>query len=974
LYDRSVLTAAEEHVLGKRAAASPGGISSIQSLHESVRKAAVEFGLDRLTEPQRRALKPILHGQNVLLVAPTGSGKTEAALLPVFSKMVERGPVTGISAIYITPLRALNRDMLRRLQGWGRRLHIEIQVRHGDTPKSVRRKQSLKPPDLLITTPETLQAILPGSRMQRNLKTLRTVIVDEIHQIAENKRGAQLALGLERLRAVVARDFQRIGLSATVGSPNIAAQLLTGSGSPPKIIQVEVPKSFKYRVEWPVPTEEDYELAQTLYTSPEAAARITRIKEMVDSHKSTLIFVNSRQIAEMLAVRFGVLDQSIGIHHGSLSREERHRIEDSFKSGETRAIICTSTLELGIDIGTVDMVLQYLSPRQVTPLIQRVGRSGHRLGLVSRGHVISAFTDDSLESIAAIRRARQKKLEPLIVQENALDVLAHQIAGMVMDRGEIKEKEAYKLSAKAYPYRGLSFEDFHEVVVYLEQIGLLGRKQEGLTRTRNTRSYYFENLSMIPDERRYPVVDLTADRFIGTVGDEFMLYRARLGLNFICRGLVWRIKQISEDGRVYVLPVEDPTAALPGWDGEILPVPYELANEAGTIRREIGDLLSKEGPKHVVNRLSKKYPAERYALRKIVEEIAEHIDRGAPVPNDRTVLVEGFDRYMIINSCLGESANNTLGRICDNLLSERGITRFWWADGYRVLIELTSQVTNIDFPRVAKEIFSMSQQEAERRFFNQIKARFPFGYYMKFVAERFGALARGRSLPESEQTDFAHRFLNTPVYKETMRQALLEKVDIERVKEILSSVARGETVVETLISTEKPTPISYHILNRFAEIPEVMAPETVEKETIDRIKNAILSTSTEILCVNCGGTSENVWIKDLPDRPVCAQCQSPLIAVHRRPKPWAQTVVKKWIDRQPLSEEETKILSDTRRNADIVLSYGKSGIMAMMVYGVGPQTASRILAKMHYNEEALFRDLLEAKLKYIQTRPFWEAG
>ncbi|MDH5703973.1 MAG: DEAD/DEAH box helicase, partial [Aigarchaeota archaeon] len=205
----------------------------------------MEFGLDRLTEPQRRALKPILRGQNVLLVAPTGSGKTEAALLPVFSKMVERRPGTGISAIYITPLRALNRDMLRRLEGWGRRLHIEIQVRHGDTPKSVRRKQSLKPPDLLITTPETLQAILPGSRMQRNLKTLRTVIVDEIHQIAENKRGAQLALGLERLRAVVGGDFQRIGLSATVGSPNIAAQLLTGSGSPTKIIQVEVPKSFK---------------------------------------------------------------------------------------------------------------------------------------------------------------------------------------------------------------------------------------------------------------------------------------------------------------------------------------------------------------------------------------------------------------------------------------------------------------------------------------------------------------------------------------------------------------------------------------------------------------------------------------------------------------------------------------------------------------------------------------------------------
>jgi len=289
-------------------------------------------------------------------------------------------------------------------------------------------------------------------------------------------------------------------------------------------------------------------------------------------------------------------------------------------------------------------------------------------------------------------------------------------------------------------------------------------------------------------------------------------------------------------------------------------------------------------------------------------------------------------------------------------------------------MELTCQVSSIDLASVVKSIFTMSRQEAEERFFNQVKARFPFGYYMKFVAERFGALARGRSLPESETTDLAHRFLNTPIYKETMRQALLEKTEIERVKHLLTSVAEGETTVETLLSTEKPTPISYHILNRFAEIPEVMAPETVQKETIDRLKNAILSTSSEIVCVSCGEKSEEVWIRDLPERPLCTHCQSPLIAVHRRPKPWAQTVVRKWIEHQPLSEEETKILVETRRNADIALSYGKRGIMAMMVYGVGPQTASRILAKMHYTDEELFRDLLEAKLKYIQTRPFWEAG
>src|SRR2546429_6136356 len=383
-------------------------------------------GIELLNEMQNLSIPRIRAGSNVLIVAPTGSGKTEAALLPVLESL-EANQASGIRAVYITPLRALNRDMIDRVQHLVSRTELTAAVRHGDTPPSERRKQAAAPPDILITTPETLQAILPGKVMHRHWKNVKYVIMDEVHQLAADRRGIQLAVALERLRSV-AGVFQRIGLSATVGHPGSIAALFGGE-NPLEILVAPLEKQYEYRVEWPRPIDKDFETARDFYITPEAAAGLSAIDDTLDESRSTLVFVNARPLAKLLSSRLSILRQDVAVHHGSLPREERERVEAGFKRGDIKGLVSTSTLELGIDIGTVDKVVQYNSPRQVTSLIQRVGRSGHKLDRTSRGLILAVSSDDAIESLAAVQAAQEGDLEPLHIHRLALDVLAHQIVG-----------------------------------------------------------------------------------------------------------------------------------------------------------------------------------------------------------------------------------------------------------------------------------------------------------------------------------------------------------------------------------------------------------------------------------------------------------------------------------------------------------------------------------------------------------------
>ena len=956
------------------------GRNVFQLLDKSVREALDELGFSEPTLPQVMGIPPILKGENVLLIAPNGSGKTEAVILPILSDLIQRDAEKGISIVYVTPLRALNRDMLKRLSFWASKLGVSIEVRHGDTEIRLRRKQALFPPIMLVTTPETLQAILPGLRMKQHLSHIKHIIVDEVHELASNKRGVQLTIALERLYEIAGREFQRIGLSATVADPRKVARFIAGTHRSIKIVEATPSKGYRYLVETPNPENVDYDLAGKLRTSPEAAARIRRITELVNSHKSTLIFVNSRQNAEMLGHKFNQLNRfDIAVHHGSLSKEERARIEDEFKSGILKAIVCTSTLELGIDIGKVDLVIQYLSPRQVSSLIQRVGRSGHRLDKLSEGIVITAFPDDTLESIAATESASKGMIEPVLIHENALDVLAHQVAGILLDKERIDMRSLLNILERAYPYRNLTEDKLLDVVDYLDWLNELRVEKEGesLRRTRKTWRYYYENLSVIPDERRYPIVNIISDHKIGTLGDEFMALRVRVGLNFICRGKVWRIIQVEDEtGTVYVVPSEDPLAAIPGWDGEMLPVPFNLAQETGKIRERIAEELKTAGKVEVATeKIAEELAIDKSTLANAVGEISEHIKQAGKLPTHNHIIFEGFDKYIIIHVCFGEIVNRTLGCVFDAILSDHELITGWWNDGYRILIETPRQITKKELEKLPTTLLNLSVEDVEKSFSEYLEARFPFSYKMKFVAERFGALPRGKTILNSNRLkQLLEQFRKTPIFDETLREAMLEKVDIEKVKEIIKDVEDKKIKVSTLRSSKKPTPLAYHILTKYSDISELMVSERVLLSNIDRMKRTIEARTVILMCLSCGKRTGETRIRNLPEYPTCKKCGQRLLALIRfgQDIKTLQRILKKRLENKELAEEELKDLVHMRHTADLTLSYGRKSIIALEVKGVGPETAFRILGKMHQKEDEFYMDLLKAKIQYLRTREYWK--
>jgi len=932
-----------------------------------------EAGISRPTPPQAEAIPLIAKGDNVLVIAPTGSGKTEAALLPLIDRMIQDQNRQGISLVYITPLRALNRDLLKRLQTWSVKLGFTVEVRHGDTPAKDRRRMSVRPPDLLITTPETLQAVLPGRRMRDHLRHVKAVVVDEIHELAGDRRGVQLTVGLERLKEATGRPFQRVGLSATVGNPEEIAQFLGGS-EPVRTVQIPLNKPTVYKVEYPAPGEADQELARRLYTAPEAAARLSLVSDLVEAHDSTLIFSNSRVNAEMLGSKFNMMDQKIMVHHGSLPKEERVRAEEAFKAGEIRGLVATSTLELGIDIGSVDLVVQYMSPRQVNSLVQRVGRSGHSLTRTSEGVLVAVSTEDLLESVAVIELAREGRLEPTVIHFGALDVLAHQVAGFLMDsEGSVSLSHVKDVLHRAYPYGNLEDPQLESVVEFMRKMGYLKRDSDTLYRTSRTRLYYFENLSMIPDERRYLVVDLTSQQSVGILGEEFMVTMARVGLNFIIKGRVWQIKQIAEDGKVYVLPVNDPTAAIPGWTGTILPVPGELGLKVGAYRRLLDENLdSGTALGSLVEKLSKEWSCDPYGVRRVTEEIQAHKATGAPVPTDQRFLVEGFDRYIILHTHLGDTLNFTLGEVIEELFRRQGLVRFWWWDPYRILFEMTADTADLNLEELFRDqVFGVTEQVLNGACHGVLHRHFPWELHMKHVAERFGALPRGRIMYGENMKELVIRFRLTPIYDETIREALAVHSDFDGVKSIFQKVKAGGLELLFFRAKDKPTPLAYHILYRHVDVPELIAPENVAGDNLARLRISIEGRSIDLLCFDCGKLQTEAMIGNLSEHPSCSSCGSRLLAPLFWSTVYVASTLRKRKNAESLDENEQKALVKARRSADLVISYGKRGVVAQSVYGIGPQTASRVLAKMHERDEDFYKDLMEAKLQFIATRPYW---
>ena len=943
-------------------------------LHPRIRDALAGFGIVEPTPPQERVIPPILAGENVLLVAPTASGKTEAALLPVFDSYLREGDKTGINIIYITPLRALNRDIDKRMMAWAEHLGIDVQVRHGDTTQKQRRSQLRKPPQMLITTPETLQAILPTKEMRKHLASVRWVIIDEIHDLAASKRGAQLTVGLARLEEVAAKPPQRIGLSATVGNPEVIAAFLAGP-HPIKVVEVTVDKDYVYDVEYPEPKDEDFDLSSDLNTTPVAASRLRAIRDLVKEHRSTLIFVQGRGQAESLGNKLGQLDPGIEVHHGSLSREQRHIVEDKFKAGELKAIVATSTLQLGIDIGNVDLTIQYNSPRQVSTLIQRVGRAGHKLSKLSRGIIITAYGEDALESMVTARKAKQNEIEPTKPHANPLDVLAHQITGITLDTGEANpEKIFFLISGSASCFKTLGREDFDEVTAFLDAIKIVNRRGDKLEKTKKGQRYYYENLGMINDERRYPFINVATDQVIGTVGDEFWTLRARVGLNVILRGRVWKILQIDEDeGRLFVLPSDDPLGALPGWDGELIGVTKDIAEEVGDLRERIAERIKAKGLDKTIEELSTELRVPLATVAVAAKEVDAQLSHGFPIPTKDLILVESYERYIIIHTAYGSKVNTTLGCVLDAVLSEKDLMLGWWSDAYRILIETPQKVNRYDVDDILNTLKSLTPMDAEKRLSEYMEARFPYAYNMKFIAERFGAIPRGKSYSADALHRLYRRYRNSPIYKEALREVYKEKLDLPSVKEIADGVTTGHVKLQ-YVQAREPSPLARHILEAYADLEEMMDSSIAVPDQLDYMQKSVHAREVKLSCMNCNEWHTEARIRDLPERPTCPHCGSGLLAVLRRSEVPAhfQSLLNHMKAGEQLLPEETDTLTNGRKTADMVLSYGRKALEALAVHGIGPVTAYQILSRMHTTDKDLYSDLLKAKIQYMRTRQYWD--
>ncbi|MEM0308518.1 MAG: DEAD/DEAH box helicase, partial [Thermofilaceae archaeon] len=471
-------------------------------LHPRLLAVARRFKYHSFNQLQLKAFNVLNRGVNAIISAPTGYGKTEASLFPIFSSLLREGCEEGcVSALYITPLRALNRDIFSRMSEIAAEVGLRLEVRHGDTPQSARRRIAEDPPHILITTPETFQLLLVNEKMRGALQHVRWVVVDELHELIPSKRGLQLSIALERLEQLSAHNIQRIGLSATLKNPLAAGYFLTGGRY---FELVEVKEGRRYEVE-------------VVYTGSysDVEERVERLLELINRHRSVIVFVNTRNTAEALGSRLKqYLGDAVSVHHGSLSREQRIETERALKAGKLKCLIATSSLELGIDVGHVDYVIQYMSPRQVNRLVQRVGRSSHFIGGVARGAIIAPDVDELSEAIIIAKRAERGNLEEIEYEELAYDVLAHQLVGLVLERGEVDIYEAHRLISRALPYRNLTLSELRNLANFLSSIKLLRLEGDKLRRGPRSLRYYYESASTIPDVETLDVIDIASRRKI----------------------------------------------------------------------------------------------------------------------------------------------------------------------------------------------------------------------------------------------------------------------------------------------------------------------------------------------------------------------------------------------------------------------------------------------------------------------------
>lgn len=820
---------------------------------------------DELTPPQRHSFDLIHEGENSLICAPTGSGKTLSAFLSILNELFmlgDKGELEDkVYAIYVSPLRALNNDIQRNLEDPLTEIRekaeemgydvpeVRSAVRTGDTPDSERRKMLDEPPHILITTPESLGIILDAPKFREQLKDARYLITDEIHSLCDNKRGTHLALSYERLRSMADHDFTRIGLSATQAPIEEIAKYLvgyehTGEGDlrhrDCTIVDVAASKEMDLQVLTPV---EDL-----IHTPRDETMEATydQIHRLVQDHRSTLIFTNTRAATERvvsnLKDRFpDDYEDNIGAHHGSMARGKRLEVEEALKGGDLRVGVTSTSLELGIDVGYIDLVIQLGSPKGVARGVQRIGRSGHKLHETAKGRMLVSDRDDALECSVLMTNAKQDRMDRVRIPERCLDVLAQHLVGMACNR-EWGMDEAFRTVRQAYPYTDLSREDFDAVIDYLagEYADLEDQHvyakiyvdedpddpdgEVFSSRGRMTRVIYMTNIGTIPDESSYQVKLRGDGSIIGSL-DEGFLDRLTKGDVFVLGGSTYRFSY-AKGMKVFVDAAPDASPTVPRWYSEMLPLSYDLGRSIGEFCGKIETQLGMGfGRRELMDWMLAQYELDHNTASSIFSYLDEQYRYLGEVPTDERLVVERtVDEEgrlnIVFHSIFGREVNDALCRILAHMLSQRlGSNIGMVVEDHGFVLKLSRR--SVDVEGLVEDMTEQDLRETLKQAVRKtelMKRRF------RHVAGRALMIIRnykGESKSVGKQQMKSHFLLAAcedldiegefPIVKETYREIMEDAMDVVHAQEVVDGLADG-SIELSVHRTSPPSPFAHGMI------------------------------------------------------------------------------------------------------------------------------------------------------------------
>ncbi|MGA1866723.1 MAG: DEAD/DEAH box helicase [Thermoplasmatota archaeon] len=935
-------------------------IVGLEALSPRVAAHMKRKGIKEATGPQKVALGPISEGMDVLLIAPTGLGKTEATFAPLMDRL-KGNPPDGIGILYIAPLRALNRDIWDRIKSWCDEVGLTIGVRHSDTSQSDRTRMSRKPPNILVTTPETLQIMFTGKRLRKGLETVSAVIVDEVHELYGSERGAQLDIALSRLDRITGRKVQRIGLSATVSNPRDVATFLGGPGRDVKVIRGHWSKRYSFLVESPKVNDDDQLMGKALGCTPKVAAVVRRIRELLEDVRSALVFVNSRDLAEALTARLRAYDDSfpVGIHHGSLSKEAREDMERRFKKGDIKALVCTSSMELGMDIGVVDLVIQFKSPKEVSRLLQRGGRAGHRIGDVSRCVIMATETDDIIESGVIAELAQKHDLEKVRARKMILSVLANQVLSMLVAEKDLSVDDLMEIISRTYTFSGIAKEELIELLRFLNDSKVIFFDEEGgmVHGGKRSREYFYENISMIPDEKVMLIRDLSTRSIIGSLDMDFVLSNLEPFSRFIVRGQPWRVVDIGDE-EITVEPVTE-LGPVPAWSGSDIPIPWEVAREVSSVRKETVRWLKgeKKGAK-VLDRL----PLSEEAREMVVSQLREMVEEGFATPDRDTATIEiGMDGA-VIGICGGTKTNETIGRMVASLIMARhGGTVIVDYDPYRILLVGDLRLKAPDIEWALKQV---PVSDMENMVPVLLRNSPLLRWQMLHVAKKFGVLGSKIDPARFPLKRLMAIWRDTIIMREATSKIMHERLDIPHASRSIKEMISGRTELKV----QRISPLS---MSGSRSRSEFMSSEGAGKEVISTVKERLMTTAVRLTCMNCGATLR-ATAERAKDIVGCHKCGSRMLAPLPTGDLQTKLAVEKGLRKKRMAGEDRKRFRAAAMAAQLFSSYGYRAVMCMAARGVGPKTAGRILEVLYNDDEELVRRIFQDEVKFARTRRFWD--